>query len=311
MVLDVGSARASMDQRIARPLGLTVEEAAAGIVRVVNATMVKGIRLVSVERGYDPRQFSLVCFGGAGPVHAAMLAEELDIPKLIIPLNPGIACALGLLMADFRHDYVRTLICRLSGVDPEVLNKTYLDLQGQARDQMRRENVPEEDIRLIRTADARYVGQGYTLEVPVAAGTLTTASLSRLVGAYHDAHEDTYGYRMPGDEVEVVNLRVVAVGALSKPAFEKSPVQAQIPATTQKDERPMCFGGRFEAVAAYERDSLRPGNTLEGPCVVEQLDSTTVVPPDWGVVVDEYRNLIVSRRAASRGQKATGLRGDA
>ena len=177
MVLDVGLARKAIRERIADPLGLSLEEAAEGIVRVVNAGMIKGIRVVSVAKGYDPREFTLVTFGGAGPLHAAELAAELNIPKVLVPIAPGVTSALGLLMADLRHDLVRTVLLTSSEATPSDLGAIYSELEAAALAQMDREGVDRDEVSLVRTADVRYLGQGYELEVPVSGGEVTESEL--------------------------------------------------------------------------------------------------------------------------------------
>ncbi len=167
MLLDVNLSKEAIIKKIADPMGLSLEEAAEGILKVVNATMIRGIRLVSVEKGYDPRELSLVCFGGAGPVHAVRLAQELNIPKIIVPEAAGVNCALGLLMADFRHDYSKTFLHLIKSLEPERLSLEFSTLEKKAFGQMVREGVPGKDIIFFRSADMRYQGQGYELEIPL------------------------------------------------------------------------------------------------------------------------------------------------
>ena len=218
--LDVAAAKEVIERKIARPLGLSVDRAAEGIIRIINATMVKGMRYVSVERGYDPREFSLVAFGGGGPVHSAELAEELLIPRVIVPVAPGVTSALGLLMADFRHDRSCTFLSSVLQAKRSDLNQAYLALEESSREQMVREGVRLEQIVLIRIADIRYVGQGYELEVPVPGGELGPAELQVLNERFHASHTQVYGYANRQDATEFVNLRVVAIGQMPKPTFQ-------------------------------------------------------------------------------------------
>ena len=206
-----------ISERIARPLSLTVEEAAEGIVQVVNASMVKGIRVVSVSKGYDPREFSLVAFGGAGPLHASELADEMDIPTVLVPVAPGVTSALGLLMADLRHDFTQTVLKPGNELSPTEITSWYEQMETQAMEQMAREAVAPEDVSLVRAADARYVGQGYELEVLAQSGKLEQRDVEEIVERFHDAHVRSYGYASRDNAVEVVNLRVTALASMPRP----------------------------------------------------------------------------------------------
>ncbi len=292
MALDPELSREAIRRRVAEPMGLSLEEAAEGIVRVVNAEMIRGIRLVSVERGYDPRDFALVCFGGAGPLHAVKLAQELDIPKVVVPVGPGVTCALGLLMADFRYDYSRTFLARVASLDLVVLNAALREMEAKAMAEMNEEGVAADRVTFKRSLDMRYTGQGYELEVRVPTRDFRESDLAEFCKGLGAAHHDQYGYSLPPEQAEIVNLRVVAVGALPKPDIPRSA------ATNGRDlrprgKRPAYFDGRYIDTDIYERDDLQTGARLAGPCIVEQLDSTTLVLPGCRAEVDEFRNLII------------------
>ena len=294
--LDAALARQTVQERIAVPLGLGVEEAAEGIVRVVNATMIKGIRVVSVAKGYDPRDFCLVVFGGAGPMHAAELAAELDIPRVLVPIAPGVTSALGLLMSDLRHDYVRTVLKRGDEVVAGPLTALYSEMEGEAATQMRREGVDGDDMSMDRLADVRYLGQGYELEVPVAAGKLTERKLAAAVQRFHEAHRSLYGYASPDNPVEVVNLRLTAVARLPRPELESASLDGEEnPKRARQGRRQVYFTGEPVASDIYERGRLKPGDSISGAAIIEQLDSTTVVWPGQSARVDAYGNLILER----------------
>ena len=222
MSLDVELARKAEHDRLAVPLGLSVEETAEGIVRVVNAGMLKGIRVVSVTKGYDPREFTLIAFGGAGPLHASELAAELKIPRVLVPVAPGVTSALGLLMADLRHDYVRTVLSRGDQLQPGNLTSLYAEMETEAQSEMLREGVALGKVAILRTADIRYAGQGYELEVPVSGGALTKASLADVVDLFHQAHTRVYGHASPDSPIEAVNLRVTALAKMPRPRLEAS-----------------------------------------------------------------------------------------
>ena len=298
LTLDVEKARQAVRERIAEPLGLGTEEAAEGIVRVINAGMIKGIRVVSVAKGYDPREFCLVAFGGAGPVHAAELAAELDIPKVLVPIAPGVTSALGLLMADLRHDLVRTVLYGSDGVASADLNARYREMAAEAVAQMRREGVESEDVRLVRVADVRYLGQGYELEVPVSSGALDDAQVDQVLQRFHDAHRRVYGYATLDRPMEIVNLRLTALATLPQPTLEAAPLDGTAdPQRAVREHRQAYFHNEPLSTAVYDRAKLQAGDVISGPAIVEQLDSTTVVWPGQTASVDPYGNLVLERVA--------------
>lgn len=293
MVLDLKLAKEAIEQKIAKPMGLTLEEAAEGIIKVVNATMIRGIRMVSVERGYDPRDFTMVVFGGAGPVHAVQLSKELNIPKLIIPENPGVNCALGLLMADFRHDYSQTFLRSVPMLDPTHLTDAFQVLEKKAFEQMIKEGVPPNDILLLRSMDLRYLGQGYELEVSIPSKLYERDDLEFFSNEFHRLHKEKYGYSMNDHTIEIVNLRLTAIGVLSKPIIREEKMGGKDPKHAIKGKRKIYVDGKFIEATIYERKNLRCGNIIEAPAIIEQLDSTTVLFPGYIAYVDKYRNLIV------------------
>ena len=291
-------ARQVVEERIARPLAMDVQRAAEGIIAVVNANMIRGIRRVSVEQGYDPREFALVAFGGAGPLHAVQLAQALNMTKIIIPPYPGIASAFGMLSADVRHDYVQTYISLSSDLRLEKLQSIYEDMEKQGKEQLRQEGFPDESIVVDRFADIRYARQAYELSVPVKGGRLSAEDISAVAESFHERHERNYGYARRGEGVEFVNMRVVALGKLPDMRLSEEV------STTAQTPEPM--GERdvtFEAAAKvrtpiYHRDQLVQGREISGPAVVEQLDSTTLVFPEYRAAADRFGNLIITYRGA-------------
>jgi len=294
MKLHLDLARQAIQDKIAEPLGLGLAEAAMGIIRVVNAEMIRGIRLVSVERGFDPRDFALECFGGAGPVHAVKLAQELNIPKIIVPIGPGVTCALGLLMADFRHDYSKTFFHGMWELDPNALNTEFKALERKALEQMVRDGVSAQKVEFHRSMDMRYAGQGYELEVSVAQRDYAAQDLKDLCHEFTRIHTEQYGYGMPPETVEIVNLRLTAIGVLPKPDMASERFVKTDPAGALKGHRRAFFDGEFRNVPLYERTKLHCGNEIMGPAIIEQLDSTTVVWPGCRVLVDSLMNLKVT-----------------
>jgi N-methylhydantoinase A len=283
--VDLGRARAALEREIAKPLGLGVLEAAAGIVDVVNAGMAGALRIVSVERGYDPREFTLVAFGGAGPVHAARLAEELEIPRVLVPPIPGGFSALGLVATDVRRDYVRTFYAPLAAAAPGDVAAAYAAMEGEAREMLRRAGVPEARWELSRAADCRYPRQAYELTVPAAAGSVDTMTLQRLARDFHGRHRATYGHASPEEPVQCVNLRLSAIGRLTPLDVSRAAPRAGGQASSSSREAYFRETGGVRC-AVIARDALEPGETRPGPLIVEAADTTVVVPPGWRLSVE-------------------------
>ena len=284
----LGRTRAVLETAIATPLGLSPLEAAAGIVDVVNAGMAAALRIVSVERGHDPREFTLVAFGGAGPVHAARLAEELSIPQVIVPPIPGGFSALGLVASDIRRDYVKTFYARLDGADPARMEAMYEAMESQARAMLAQAAVPDARREITRAADCRYGRQAYELTVPVLSGPITRATLDRLAADFHAKHGVTYGHASPDEPVQVVNLRVSALGRLGGIDLGRvtgATEQAVAPAA----ERAAYFKETgLVPCEVLPRDGLPPGFERPGPLIIEAMDTTIVVPPGWRCRADAH-----------------------
>ena len=301
--LDGPAAREAIAARIGRPLGLDMAEAAAGIVEIVDNTMARAIRTVSVGRGHDPRRFALVAFGGAGPLHACRLAELLEIPVVIIPPRPGVLSTWGLLDTDIRSTFVRTVGTgdrRLAGAEARVgeLEAAWTELEQQAAAWLDDEQVEPAGRRFERGADLRYEHQSFELTCPMGSGPLTAERLRELVVTFHAEHRRLYSYDLPAAPVELVNLRLTAVGAL--PHREgRPPAATGAGALEARDRRPVHFrGAGFLSTPCYARDALRPGMTLEGPALIEQDDATPLVAPGFRARVDAAHNLFLERANA-------------
>jgi N-methylhydantoinase A len=295
--LDREAARQTIQQRIARPLGLDLNEAAAGMVEIINNNMARAIRTVSIGRGHDPRQFVLVAFGGAGPLHACRLAELLDIPAIVIPPTPGVLSTYGLLSTDLKNDYVQTCYQEGPQYDLGHITAVYSDLETQALGWLRSEQVPPEVQRLVRSADLRYAHQSFELTCLLPDGPLTQALVQQLVEAFHREHRRLYTYDLPSAPVELVNLRVTALGVLPKLKAQDSTVSATDLASALTEVRPVYFEqvGGFAQTPCYVRQRLGPGMTFDGPAIVDQDDATTVVYPNFHARVDAVGNLILER----------------
>jgi N-methylhydantoinase A len=294
MGINVDLAASAIRERIGAPLGMGLEEAAEGILQVINAVMVKAIRRLSVEKGYDPRDFTLIAFGGGGPLHAVDLALDLLIPRVLIPPVPGGSSALGLLTADFRHDYVRTLLWRTSEHSLADLAGQLQDLKAQAAGQMGSEGIDVQTILYLLSVDMRYQGQGYSLGVSFTFEEIASwASLMTLEGRLHELHRFSFGYADLSSATEIVNVRVVGIGGLPRPQFPVSPPEGPDASQAVKGFRKVFFKGRWHEVKIYERSRLKCLNEIPGPAIVEQADSTTFFYPGQIGKVDGYGNLII------------------
>lgn len=290
--LDVVRTRKWMD--IARGPMRTAEQFAQGIVDVANAVMEKAIRVISVERGHDPRDYTLVAFGGAGGLHACDLASSLRIPRVLIPRLPGGLSALGILRADVIHDYSRTVRMNAASVAATrrtlALEFTKLELRG--RQVLRQEGFHNKGIRTERLLDMRYAGQAYELSVPEAGDFLK---------AFHQAHFRRYGYSDPTRAAEVVNVRVRMIGVTEKPRLERLRSQARTKPAVASETRRAIFDGRAHQTRVYDREQLQPGNRVVGPAVVSEYSATTVVPPGWSGKVDAWGNLVFAQTGRRKG----------
>jgi N-methylhydantoinase A len=294
--LSVGKAREAIERDVASKLDLDPVEAACGIVEIANANMIAALRLISVQRGFDPREFAMVAFGGAGPLHANAIAALLEIRKVIIPLSPGISSALGLLLTDIKHDFVRTYICRMEGADTAFVDGAFAQFERDGRQMLSQEGIGKAKQTFLREVDLRYSGQSFELKIPFPDGPATAASLAVLEGEFHRAHERAYGHSAPGEPVEIVNLRLTAVGAIPKPRPPRIAARNGAHAEFHKGERPVCFDSAAGYVAApvYDRYRLAAEAMIEGPAIIEEFDSTTVLHPGYGAKVDESGSIQIT-----------------
>ncbi len=299
MTISSELATAAIRQEIAKPLGLGLEEAAEGILRVINAVMVKAIRRLSVEKGYDPRDFTLISFGGGGPLHAVDLAQDLQIPRVLIPPAPGVSSALGLLTADFRHDYVRTLLWKTSEHEISHLIAELAALKAQAVAQMGSEGIDPSALLYLLSVDIRYEGQGYGIGTSFTFDQLDTwDSLAPLEQQFHRLHEMSFGYSDEGSPTEIVNVRLVGIGELTRPQFPILPKGGEDPSAARKETRKVYFHGAWQNVHVYGREQLKHGNRIAGPAIIEQRDSTTFFYPDQYADVDAFGNLVIHLETA-------------
>ena len=283
-----------MEEEVAKPLGISVLEAAEGIIKIVNANMIRGIRRVSVEKGFDPREFDLAPFGGAGPLHGLEIAEALNINRVVIPDHPGIGSAFGMLFADVRHDFVKTHIRLINEVDHETIESFFNAMENDAVSQLSYEGFSEENIVLTRRVDVRYYHQAYELTVPIKNLTFNDSTIQELIQEFNQLHNRNYGYSRENEPIEIVNLRLVALGKL--PSMHLKPTEKPNKVTARKHSRSVYFDSKAFETPIYHRDSLSFGEIIEGPAVIEQLDSTIIVTPKFNASLDSYNNLILSRK---------------
>jgi N-methylhydantoinase A len=299
MVLDAELAAAAVEERIARPLGMSTLEAAAGIYDVINAKMAAAIREVSVQRGYDPRRFVLTVAGGASAVHVCAIARDIGIPEIVIPRDPGVFSAFGMLTTDFKHDFVRTFPAVLMEVDAVSLRTAFNEMRALGDQTLAAEGVPPEGRTHLLKLDLRYEGQVHEVELTVADADLEAPGIPEAHRKFHERHAAIYAYATENDPVEVVNLRVTSVGQTWKtrpPTVEHLVEERPV----AKGQRSVYFGHRRETVQVpiFDGSVLGPGSTVEGPAIVELLDTSVVVEDHYDLACDEYGNFHLRARGA-------------
>lgn len=295
MDVDRSLAESAIVKKLSSESGLDVIDAAAGIISVVNSNMVRAIRGVSIERGYDPREFILMAFGGAGPLHACEVAAELGISKVLLPGSPGTLCSLGLLMADTRFDLSRSRIMLANRENLKDIRRIFTDLKEEGDQLLENEGVPSDMRKYVYSLDCRYENQNYEISMEIADGQMDDKILSELIEGFHAEHNNSYGYFDRNKNIQLVNYRMGAIGIIDKPTIPGSDtlVQGDVPVTELRQVR--YEGSReFVETRIIQRDSLKRGTAVEGPAIIEQMDSTCVIPPGWTAYNDRYGNLIVT-----------------
>ncbi len=293
MEIDPAEAKAAIEEHVANPLGIDPVQAALGILAIVNNNMIGALKVMSVEKGLDPRDFALAAFGGAGPVHGGELARLLGTKKLLVPSHPGILCATGLLATDLQYDFVRTRVQRPPDYDIGAIAACFKELSGAAEARLEAEGVAPVRRRYRHSADLRYTGQGVEITVDMAMAEITEAAIKRLIEDFHDLHERLYTFADHGAAVEIINFRVTATGVMDKvslPLLERSDA-----APVASERRSVHFGGGgFEDTPVYRREDLLAGQRFQGPAIVDQLDTTTVLLPGQIAAVDDHGSLLIT-----------------
>jgi N-methylhydantoinase A len=293
-------AEKAISERVALPLGLTLLDAARGIYTVANESMIRAIKAISTHRGRDPRDFALLAFGGSGPIHAVELARALEMKMVIVPPSPGLLSAVGLLEADMEYHCVQTYLASTVDLEPSGVSEVFQQLENRAREVLTRDASKAEQHAINRFADLRYVGQTYELTIPVPAGALTRQDLAELSEAFGQEHERTYGHRAGLEPTEIVNLRLIARALVGKAVNGSQQVSGK---KTQPADRRVYFGSDHGAVSApvLTRSQLS-GESRQGPVIVEEYDTTTVVPPGCGVRLDDWNNMVIEVQPVDKGQ---------
>ena len=299
MSLDTDKPRVYIEKFAAR-LGIPPLQAADGILKVANAAMERAIKVISVERGFDTRDFTLVSFGGAGGLHAAFMAENLGIATILIPPNGGLLSAYGMLFADVIKDYSQTVLWQFETGGKglvEALNAGFDELLTRAEDEMEVEGFTPDQLKIDRSLDMRYEGQSYELNIPYFTEKCVHSNeIETLVEKFHAAHSQRFGYARTDAPVEVVNLRLTAIGETDKPPIQPLPGADADASEAFTLQNPVIFEGEVIPTNFYRREALRPGNQIVGPAIVTEFSATTVVPPDFSAVVDAYQNLILTKK---------------
>ena len=298
MQLDPDAAKDGIACNCGEPMGLDAVAAANGIVEIANAAMINALRLVSVRRGYDPRDLAMVVSGGAAPLHANRLMAEMQIPLLIIPPSPGTKSALGLLVTDLRHEFSHTHVTKAAGAEPAEISRLFGAMEADGKQTLTREGMPAERMTFQREIEARYAGQSHEIPVACSSEALTEDSLRDVVARFHQEHERAYGHAYTEEEVEFVTFRVTAIGSIEKPKLRVLAQSGYDLEQARREVRPVFFAEEksFEETPIYDRYRLSPGHRFEGPAIVEELDSTSVIHSGFQAEVDPYGNLLVTNR---------------
>jgi N-methylhydantoinase A len=292
--IDLEAGQAAI-KTVADQIGLDLIKTASGIITIVNENMAASLKQVSLDRGRDPRDFSLVAFGGAGPMHAAFLAKTMGIRQVIIPRDSGVFSAYGGVMMDFKHDYEKTFYSPIQGVDLQLLNRQYQELDQKTLNAMREQGVANEKVKIIRSAQIRYIGQTYEVETPVPCGEIGVKGLEEILSNFHNEHAKEYGFSEKRFPTAFVNLRSTAIGVVDKPKFGGLNSRNELADNAHIENRDVFFEDYgFITTEVFDRKFLPTGFRIKGPAVVEDISSTTVIPPEMQAEIDGYGNLIVS-----------------
>ncbi len=300
MALDIEAAKAAIKEHIAGPLGLSIEEAAAGMYRVVCNNMAQGVREISIKRGFDPREFPMVVAGGAGPIHSCLIAEELDMPLQIVPRSSSILCAAGMLMSDLVHDFVRTFVSPLDHMDWDQLAGLVDGMIAEGSRMLGEELIPAERQEFSIKFDCRYLKQYHEVSFEVPEGSFENRDVDAVKSAFHAEHNRLYGYSLDDDEsqIEIINVRVQALGSVDKPPFPEGKHSGRDPSAAAKGERSVYIpeDGAFSPVSVYDGHGLAHGNLIEGPAMIEEATTAIFVSRAYSCVCDKFGSFALYKK---------------
>ncbi|SFB23970.1 N-methylhydantoinase A [Lentibacillus halodurans] len=296
MEVDYEAAKQAIQDKVANPLNISLSEAAKGIITIVHSNIIRALRVISVEQGFDPREFTLVAFGGAGSLHSAYVAKEVGIKHVLIPQNSGILSALGLLTSDLKMDFVKTRLLNAKEENLEKVMSEFETLSSDGINWLEKEEVASSKQKVEQKIDMRYLGQNYELSISLDCKLNTREDLDYILEKFHKAHEKNYGYSNPNEEVEFINYRVTAIGEVPKISLKKYRKDQTDPYKARIAQRNVFFDKEEKYITTniYDRSLLMPNNKIEGPAIVEQMDSTIVIPPGVSAEIDEYLNIILT-----------------
>lgn len=290
--LSYDKAARAIKEHIADRLGLDIAEAAAGMYNLINVNMASGVREVTVKRGEDPRDFPLVVAGGAGPNHACMIALELEIPVIVVPKESSIFCAAGMLMSDLKHDFIRTYPTLLSELEQDKFTRLFREMEAQGRAMLHAERIPDNKVECVYALDLRYVKQYHEVCVEVPEEDIYQCNLQNVISKFHQKHNYLYGYSLENEStpVELINMRITCIGRTEKPSFLKEEYDGPDPSKAFKRHRQVYLPDRrdFKDIPVFDGAVLRNGNRIEGPAIIEQVNTTTFVTPEYSCIVDGY-----------------------
>lgn len=311
--LNYEKAEEAVKKYIADPLRIDLIEAAAGMYQLINVNMAEAIKEVSVKRGYDPREFLLVVAGGAGPIHAGMIALELKIPTIIIPKESSVFCAVGMLMSDLKHDFVRTYHSLLTSLNMKKFKSLIKEMENEGCKLLIEEKVPKEKVRYLYSCDMRYVGQFHEVKVEITKPEIEDEGnmIKKLEEKFHQTHESLYGYCLKEQDnpIETINLRVISIGETEKPQFKMNVYNKKNVSKMIKGERKVYIHEKkdFAEVRVYDGMMIQPSRKVFGPAIIEQVNTTVFVPPAYDIICDKYGNYIMNLKSIKRGRKRRAL----
>lgn len=297
--VDMDKVEAALYEKIAKPFHVSTEKAALGIIRIANSNMLTALKLISIRKGHDPRNFSIVAFGGGGSMHAAALAKELGVSKVIIPFASPVFSAWGMLMTDLRNDYIQTYIQKTLDLNMDDINEKWIEIEQEALEKLREEGMPGKSVVFSRFMDIRYIGQEHTVKVPVPNGKWTKATMERMIEDFHRLHEKHYTFKLEGQETEIVNLHLVALGRTDKPALEVVENRGTLEEALIEVRSVYYEDEGWVKTNVFSRNQLPTGKEIEGPAIIEEKAAVTVIYKGQSLYADQYGNLIIDTGVGS------------